>query len=112
MPVVFKHELHSVVFDAEHIVRWLQTYRLADPVTNQEIARDLAVNVLMPYRLAHCTDASMLRTEKYLRKAGILTGAKVGELLPVYFLLMTHMTHSCSCNPRDPRRLDLQQMFS
>ena len=84
MPVVFKHGLHSVVFDAEHIVRWLQTYRLADPVTNQEIPRDWAVNVLMPYRLAHSTDASVQRTQEFLRRAGILTGVKV--LLLIYSL--------------------------
>ena len=68
MPVVFRHELHSVVFDADHLVNWLRSYRLVDPVTNQPIPADLAINILKP---SASPDA---KTMYFLSRAGFLRG--------------------------------------
>lgn len=57
-----------IVYDAEHIVRWLKNHSLMDPVTHKRIRPDFAFRILRP------TSTAMPDTMSFLKRAGYLDG--------------------------------------
>lgn len=65
-PVVFRDQRVPVVYDAEHIITWLQTSR-RNPITNELINPLIPFKqLLVPHRLPHTTDDQLLRTHALL----------------------------------------------
>jgi hypothetical protein len=65
-PVVFRNQSVPVVYDAEHLITWLQTSR-RNPTTNEVLTPFTPLNkLLLPYRLQHTTDAQFAHTRLLL----------------------------------------------
>lgn len=65
-PVVLRGQRALVVFDAEHLIRWLKTSR-RNPVTNEMFNPFSPISELMePHRLAHTTDDQIKETRRLI----------------------------------------------
>lgn len=65
-PVVFRKQKALVVYDAEHIIIWLQTSR-RNPTTNEILSPFTPLkDILVPYRLPHTTDEQWQKTQSLL----------------------------------------------
>ena len=62
-PVVFRNQKALVVYEAEHLLRWLRIKR-RNPVTNERLSPLAAL--LRPHRLPHTTDAQLAQTHRLL----------------------------------------------
>ena len=69
----------KTVFDAEHVVCWLRSYSMRDPVTNCVVCDGMAFDILEPCRLEHSTDEDVRSTEIFLKSAGYLDGSGGGR---------------------------------
>jgi len=69
-PVVFRNQKVLVVYDAEHLITWLQTSR-RNPTTNETLNPFTPLReLLLPYRLQHTTDAQFEKTCRLLLDKG------------------------------------------
>ena len=69
-PVVFRNQKALVVYDAEHLLTWLQTSR-RNPLTNERLGPMIPLrDLLLPHRLPHTTDAQLVATRKLLVERG------------------------------------------
>ena len=67
-PVVVRAATRAVVYDAEHIVRWLKHHSLMDPVTHARIRPGFAVDILRP------APSAGPDTRAFLARAGYVDG--------------------------------------
>jgi hypothetical protein len=106
-PVVFRYQKALTVYDAEHLITWLQTSR-RNPVTNVGLNPLVPLkDFLLPYRLPHTTEAQLAQTQRMLEER--VSRAKVVEgcasalwawmlrwVYPVFDVAMTPLVMSVS----------------
>ena len=75
MAVVFSGD-SKVVYDAEHLVRWLKEFKPQNPMTNAPVQPGRLCDILAPYQLPHMDEDSLKATARFLRQEGRLWRVK------------------------------------
>jgi len=106
-PVVFRYQNALTVYDAEHLLTWLQTSR-RNPVTNVGLNPLVPLkDFLLPYRLPHTTEAQLAQTQRMLEEtvsrakavegwASALWAWMLRWVYPVFDVAMTPLVMSVS----------------
>ena len=98
MAVIFRGD-RRVVYDAEHLVLWLQQCRSRNPMTNAAVpVGSKLANLLEPFQLPHMNEAHLTATVRFLiaqGSIGILSQKERRECVGVYVYTLVLLSAVC-----------------
>lgn len=97
MPVVFQNFPAIIVYDAPHVIEWLQN-SMRNPMSNAPVKPGPAASILCPYRLPHTTEHDLARTRRFLEKAGCLGANSPPPLILLVLLCNLLAMHNLTTN--------------
>ena len=66
-PVRFVRSKDNIIYDAEHLARWLMEVSARNPVTNEPVPFECLTDILMPACLPHLSEEDVRQTWLFLR---------------------------------------------